>query len=101
MCREAWEAKGIPVRQLGGVQAAVRFVEQLARLDNMSGDAARREYAALGLPNGARELSTREEVLERLRCVALWRELPIKELHKECREMGVLSGGLASERRPS
>lgn len=94
MCREAWEARGIPVRRLGSMQVAAAVVEQHARLDNMSAECLRTEYSTLGMPKGAGEPSTRPELLERLKSVALWRELPLKELQKECREMDVSTSGL-------
>lgn len=90
ICRQAWEALGIPVRRFGSVAVAAKVVENIERFSSISDCELRLEHRALGF---AREASvgsaSREEMKKRLKQVAIWNELPIKELQKECRDCDI------------
>ncbi|OLQ14433.1 hypothetical protein AK812_SmicGene1412 [Symbiodinium microadriaticum] len=61
------------------------------RIYRLAGPELRREYAALGLP--ARTAAPKVlDLLPRLRQAALWESLPLGELQRECRQLGVEHG---------
>jgi len=93
-----WEEQGIPVRRLGNVKAATSMIRRVMHLKALDEATLRAEYEALGLPPEAgRAPKGRAELLDRLRCAACWRELPLNELRRECQEFRVSNGGLNNE----
>jgi len=87
-CAEAWEAKGIPTTRLSSVQAAAELLKQWEALEAKGSKELREEYQKLGLPPEA-DAPKVLELLPRLKTAALWRALPVSELQKECRRLGI------------
>lgn len=99
MCREPWEARGIPVRRLGPL-LALKIVERHQHLDGLSEEELEAEHDALGfLPKIAGLRSRRDELLSRLKAVSLWQELPLEALQEECGRLGFEGQGEPSSDR--
>jgi len=90
LVRAAWEACGIPVRRLGSMQVAAAVVARLTSLDAMADADLKKEYLALGLPAEADGLPrTKEDLMSHLQMATIWKEMALKELQKDCRELDV------------
>lgn len=90
-CARAWEAQGLPVKRLGSAEAATSLRQRWQALEGLGVEELRREHAALGLP--ARTAAPKVlDLLPRLRQAALWESLPLGELQRECRQLGVEHG---------
>jgi len=98
VCHSAWETQGIPVKRLGGGQAAAKVVERIARLSELTLEDLRVEFQALKIPAEAGEPAKKRELLKVLEKVAMWQEMPLKELQKDCREMEVSTSSLSGVR---
>lgn len=77
--------------------AALQVVSRVRQLDVMDEPAMRTEFAALGLPPEACKDCTREELLQRLREVARWSQLPLREVQRECRDSDISTGGVSAK----
>ncbi|CAE8664837.1 unnamed protein product, partial [Polarella glacialis] len=99
VCKAAWAAKGLPVKRLASMAAAARVVGRTAQLAEMSFPELQAAYRALGLaPEAGEPPGARRDLLQLLECVALWQELPLKELQKDCRELEVSTSSLTNVR---
>jgi len=87
VCAAAFEAKGIPVRRLRSLKGATEVAKQLERFGSMDEEALRVECRKLGITATAQV--TREGLLERMRSVLLWREMPYEEIRLECKKRKV------------
>lgn len=96
LCLESWATQGLPVRRLDSIEAAKRLVKRVRELEAMNDDAIRAEYHALGLPPEASIGLQKKVLLQRLIEAARWRELPLKEIQRECRERDVSVAGVVA-----
>eukprot|EP00930_Biecheleria_cincta_P083634 TRINITY_DN73169_c0_g1_i1.p1 TRINITY_DN73169_c0_g1~~TRINITY_DN73169_c0_g1_i1.p1 ORF type:complete len:1134 (-),score=204.94 TRINITY_DN73169_c0_g1_i1:280-3681(-) len=81
-----YEARGIPIAQLGSADSAAQLLEEYQRLENMSTDELAAEYERFGLP---RMELPRGECLARVKDILLWSKLPCERLKDECQKRGV------------
>ena len=88
--------RGIPVQRLSNIQTAVRVWKRIDALEEMSIEALKYEYGVFDLPTASATLENRSELLARLKAAALWRELPLRELQKECEKHGIVASGMAA-----
>ncbi|CAE7241023.1 dnaJ [Symbiodinium natans] len=95
-CAKAWEAEGLPVKRLGSAEAAVALRRRWQGLDGLGVEELRRQYADLGLPTRAPQPKVLD-FLPRLRQAALWAALPLGELQRECRQLGLEQGTSSRE----
>lgn len=75
-----YEALGLPVSRIGSLGRVIQLANQYTRLDAMDMKSLAREYRQSGLPSMPK---CRGELLRRLRCAALWAQLPFAELRRE------------------
>lgn len=76
------ERKGLPVRKLGGYEAAMELMEQHEEIEQMSFGELCEWYKGTGFPEEDRIESN--ELLELLQQMATWEALPLAELKQEC-----------------
>eukprot|EP00435_Cladocopium_sp_Y103_P059885 s910_g21.t1 len=104
---EAWyERRGLPVRKLGSVKAAMKVAEKWEQLDSLSEGGLLFKASAFSIhvdkdgmfaivlvdtSTAQRGDCKRAEVIERVKQAMLWSELPLKELQRIARAHG-LSG---------
>jgi len=87
---EAWyERRGIPVRKLGSVKAAMTVAEKWEQLDSLSEGGLLFKASAFSIHLD--KDCKRKEVIQRVKQAMLWSELPLKELQRIARAHG-LSG---------
>lgn len=85
-CLRAWEARGVPAKQLGSFTAAANLVEKLGDVAVMGLEDLKRVHGQLGLPEVG--TASREELLARVRQAHIWHALPLEELRRECQQTG-------------
>lgn len=85
---DAWEEKGFPVRRIGGFDAVADVVSEHARVESLSLPELERELQMLGLPitSGAQ----RQDLLDLMRRLLVWRALPTAELRRDCKDLDIL-----------
>jgi len=79
---EAWEAKGLPVKKLQNVETAAAVIGEIEHGESLTLDQLKEWYSGLGLPAESHMASS--DYVDLFRKLAVWRELPIPELRKEC-----------------
>jgi len=79
---DMWEARGIPVERLGNLEVVEELARYLERLQSMDCTSLRSEYS--NLTKAVEPHLEQQDMVDRLRDVAVWRQLPLTELHKEC-----------------
>lgn len=84
---DVWEAHGIPVRRLGSLGVAERLSRHFERLQSIGFTSVKLEYRKLNLPSDPG--MPKQDMVDRLRDVAVWEALPMTELQRECAERGV------------
>lgn len=85
---EAWyERRGLPVRKLGSVKAAVKVAEKWEQLDSLSEGGLLFKASAFSIH--VDKDCKRAEVIERVKQAMLWSELPLKELQRIARAHGL------------
>lgn len=92
-----YEARGVPAQRLGSAEAAERLLtrhQKLAALDRVE---LMKEYTGFGLPPTA---TSTPDLLERVKDIALWHELPAAELRWECQKRGVPAAGRSKVEKP-
>lgn len=82
----AWEDRGVPVKQLATLEAALKLLERWGQLETMGLKDLQEAYSHLGLPKEAPTPKVLD-YLPRLRQFAIWEVLPLWELQKECRQV--------------
>mmetsp|Transcript_96343 Transcript_96343/g.166129 ORF Transcript_96343/g.166129 Transcript_96343/m.166129 type:complete len:207 (+) Transcript_96343:23-643(+) len=75
----------MPTDRLGSYEQVLKVVQEFERLSTLDPSDLGKEYSNLGLPADL----PREKLRERLQLVAVWRNLPMAELRRDCRELKV------------
>jgi len=88
MCASLWQAKGVPMEQLGSFEAASKVLEEARRFQAMSFEALMKEYSEFGLPvsESGPQLGA-ADLRARLRTLLVWKEMPLNDLRCACREL--------------
>jgi len=89
MCSGDFEKKGIPVKKLGSLSAAVALVERYDAFEALSIEELRRECKVLGLVLKASEAASKIAILNLVKTVTLWWALSSVELRRECQLRGL------------
>lgn len=87
LCADAYDAKGVPAKRLGSIEAAARVAREFSKLQDMSIEELRSEFAKenTAWPDDFEK----HDAIACLKDLRIWKELPIAELHGECHRRGV------------
>ncbi|CAE7221329.1 nucI [Symbiodinium pilosum] len=80
---EHWGAQ-YPVNRFGTIRSANNFVETMQRLVGREVGLQAELATVSGLPQEAFGTMTRQELVENIKKVLLWKELPLDDLQEEC-----------------
>lgn len=93
-----WAAQGVPVKRIETMQAALQVVKRVQELETMSEAALRSDYATIvALPPEAGKDRSKKEILQRLKEVSRWQQLPLREVQRECRDCDISTGGVSAK----
>jgi len=95
----AWEDKGIPMKRLPGLKVAQNLLEQVELLFVKTKEELEAECKKLKLPPDHDDGQEKEDLMERVKMVMVWNELPMTELRKECAKRDVPVDGILDHRR--
>mmetsp|Transcript_10993 Transcript_10993/g.30900 ORF Transcript_10993/g.30900 Transcript_10993/m.30900 type:complete len:337 (-) Transcript_10993:164-1174(-) len=76
------EAQGLPVRRLGGYEAAIELMDQYEAIEQMNMEDLVEWYKGTGSPEET--CMTQDELTQLLKAMAVWEALPLTELSQEC-----------------
>lgn len=85
MGAEAFAARGLPAKRMGSLAAARQVLSMWDQLELRSVADLKVLYANLGLP--LQQDANRRDLVKVLREHALWTQLPVAELKKECQDL--------------
>lgn len=91
LCKQNWEAEGLPVSQIGH-EAAVRVKLEWKKVDAMDEKQLLDAWQAHNQQPGneCKEVEvSASEMREKLKAAALWKSMPVKLLQEECHDLGL------------
>eukprot|EP00747_Dinoflagellata_sp_TGD_P056056 gnl/TRDRNA2_/TRDRNA2_149885_c3_seq1.p1 gnl/TRDRNA2_/TRDRNA2_149885_c3~~gnl/TRDRNA2_/TRDRNA2_149885_c3_seq1.p1 ORF type:complete len:818 (-),score=224.19 gnl/TRDRNA2_/TRDRNA2_149885_c3_seq1:126-2384(-) len=87
---ESWLARGINAPgRLGSLELANTLIQEVDRLQSMSTAGLRDEYVKSVAPFDTNNKMEKQMLVDRLRKVLVWEQLPLEELQQESQDLGL------------